>query len=130
MNSHPLTGQSGSNAGEPGHRPPAPAFREAEANFSAGQAALEKLLRSPQPEELAQERAALAQAEAELAGTRQKAECTRLLYEQEAVPKVTLEERIENFYLPINLARAQILCPEYAAAQRLSAANNHRVPKR
>lgn len=105
-------------------------LEEAEANFSAGQAALEKLLRSPLSEELAQERAALAQAEAELAGARQKAERTRLLYEQGAVPKVTLEERIENFYLPINLARVQILCPEYAAAQHLSTTNNHRVPKR
>lgn len=67
-------------------------LEEAEANLSAEQAALEKLLRGPLPEELAQERAALAQAEAELAGARQKAERTRELYEQGAVPKVELEE--------------------------------------
>lgn len=72
-------------------------LEEAEANFSAEQAALEKLLRGPPPEELAQERAALAQAEAELAGARQKAERTRLLYEQGAVPKVELEETEREF---------------------------------
>jgi len=67
-------------------------LEEAEANLSAEQAALDKLLRGPPPEELAQERAALVQAEAELAGARQKVERTRLLYEQGAVPKVELEE--------------------------------------
>jgi len=65
---------------------------EAEANLSAEQAALDKLLRGAPPEELAQERAALIQAEAELAGARQKAERTRSLYEQGAAPKVELEE--------------------------------------
>lgn len=67
-------------------------LEEAEANFIVEQAALDKLFRGAPPEELAQERAVLAQAEAELAGAHQKVERTRLLYEQVAVPKVELEE--------------------------------------
>lgn len=67
-------------------------LEEAEANLSAEQAALDKLLRGPPPEELAQERSALVQVEAELAGALQKVERTRLLYEQGAAPKVELEE--------------------------------------
>jgi HlyD family secretion protein len=64
----------------------------AQANLSAEQAVLGKLLSGPQPEVLAQEKAALAQAEAELEGTRQKLERTRLLYNQGVATKVELEE--------------------------------------
>ena len=67
-------------------------LEEAQANLSAEQAVLGKLLSGPQPEVLAQEKAALAQAEAELEGTRQKLERTRLLYNQGVATKVELEE--------------------------------------
>lgn len=84
--------KAGQVLGSLDNAPLARRLEEAEANLSAEQAALDKLVGGPPPEELAQERAALAQAEAELAGARQKVERTRLLYEQGAVPKVELEE--------------------------------------
>ncbi|HBC91596.1 MAG TPA: hypothetical protein DCZ10_01470 [Pelotomaculum sp.] len=67
-------------------------LEEARASYNEAQAALEKLRRDPLPENLAQERAELAQAEADLQGAQTKLERTRVLYEQGVLAESELEE--------------------------------------